>query len=130
MLYDIITTFGELSEEAKQNQKYAKWKAAYIHNCLKNNEQPHPGPLPSEDDELLDIAAGGQQPENNIGFGWNSGPSQQPNMPPVQPSYEDGGPASNDPFLNIRAPSPPKDPEEKNPGGFGKMNMLHKFLIY
>ncbi|XP_057328727.1 vacuolar protein sorting-associated protein VTA1 homolog [Microplitis mediator] len=44
-LYDILTTFGELSEESSQNRKYAKWKAAYIHNCLKNGETPIPGPI-------------------------------------------------------------------------------------
>jgi vacuolar protein sorting-associated protein VTA1 len=41
MIYDIITVFGELSEEAKHNKKYASWKAAYIHSCLKNGETPH-----------------------------------------------------------------------------------------
>lgn len=45
LLYDVLTVFGELSEEAIQNRKYAKWKAAYIHNCLKNNEIPLPGPI-------------------------------------------------------------------------------------
>lgn len=45
LLYDVLTVFGELSEEVIQNRKYAKWKAAYIHNCLKNNEMPLPGPL-------------------------------------------------------------------------------------
>ncbi|CAD6230203.1 GSCOCG00012156001-RA-CDS [Cotesia congregata] len=48
-LYDILTTFGELSEEANQNRKYAKWKAAYIHNCLKNGETPIPGPIDQEE---------------------------------------------------------------------------------
>lgn len=49
MLFDVLTTFGELSEELLQNRKYAKWKAAYIHNCLKNGETPVPGPLQEED---------------------------------------------------------------------------------
>lgn len=48
MLFDVLTTFGELSEELLQNRKYAKWKAAYIHNCLKNGETPVPGPLEEE----------------------------------------------------------------------------------
>jgi vacuolar protein sorting-associated protein VTA1 len=127
MIYDILTVLGELSEEAKQNQKYAKWKAAYIHNCLKNGEQPHPGPLPDEgEDELLNL---GPNPDQNPGaaagsssaFGWNTNPyANQPAVSPPKPSSQDT-PANNfnqDPFLNIRAPSPPKDPEEKNPGGF------------
>lgn len=45
MIYDVLTTFGELTDEAVQNRKYAKWKAAYIHNCLKNGETPVPGEL-------------------------------------------------------------------------------------
>jgi vacuolar protein sorting-associated protein VTA1 len=51
MLFDVLTTFGELSEDLVQNRKYAKWKAAYIHNCLKNGETPIPGP-PQEEGEL------------------------------------------------------------------------------
>ncbi|XP_076282276.1 vesicle trafficking 1 [Lasioglossum baleicum] len=45
LLYDVLTVFGELTEEAVQKGKYAKWKATYIHNCLKNGETPVPGPL-------------------------------------------------------------------------------------
>lgn len=51
MLFDVLTTFGELSEEIQQNRKYAKWKAAYIHNCLKNGETPVAGPMQMEGDE-------------------------------------------------------------------------------
>lgn len=54
LLYDVLTIFGELTEEAAQNRKYAKWKAAYIHNCLKNNETPVPGPM-QEDNENIDL---------------------------------------------------------------------------
>lgn len=43
MVYDVLQVFGELTEEVIQNRKYAKWKAAYIHNCLKNGEVPVPG---------------------------------------------------------------------------------------
>jgi len=31
-------------------RKYAKWKAAYINNCLKNGEIPQAGPLGEEED--------------------------------------------------------------------------------
>lgn len=54
LLYDVLTVFGELNEEATQNRKYAKWKAAYIHNCIKNNETPIPGPM-QEDTENADL---------------------------------------------------------------------------
>ncbi|KAK0086172.1 hypothetical protein PV325_003635 [Microctonus aethiopoides] len=50
LLYDVLTIFGELSEEASQNRKYAKWKAAYIHNCLKNGDSPIPGPINQDND--------------------------------------------------------------------------------
>lgn len=43
MIYDVLLTFGELSEEAQKNSKYSKWKATYIHNCLKNGETPVAG---------------------------------------------------------------------------------------
>ncbi|KAL1139048.1 hypothetical protein AAG570_009109 [Ranatra chinensis] len=49
MLMDILTTFGELPEEIAKNCKYAKWKAAYIHNCLKSGETPIPGPVDWQD---------------------------------------------------------------------------------
>ena len=51
MIYDVLLTFGELSEEAQKNSRYAKWKAAYIHNCLKNGETPVPGPMEEESAE-------------------------------------------------------------------------------
>ncbi|CAL7948128.1 unnamed protein product [Xylocopa violacea] len=53
LLYDVLTVFGELSEEAAQNRKYAKWKAAYIHNCLKNNETPVPGPIEENNENMI-----------------------------------------------------------------------------
>ncbi|XP_046619245.1 vacuolar protein sorting-associated protein VTA1 homolog isoform X11 [Neodiprion virginianus] len=57
VIYDVSTTFGELSEEAAQNRKYAKWRAAYIHNCLKNGETPVPGPMKGEGEENEDADA-------------------------------------------------------------------------
>lgn len=54
LLYDVLTVFGELSEEAAQNRKYAKWKAAYIHNCLKNDETPIPGPVEENENIVSD----------------------------------------------------------------------------
>lgn len=51
---DVLTTFGDLEEELAANCKYAKWKAAYIHNCLKNGEMPVPGPLAEDGGEGAD----------------------------------------------------------------------------
>lgn len=55
---DVLTTFGELTEEVQNNNKYAKWKAAYIHNCLKNGEIPVPGPM-GGDEGGFEAAGGG-----------------------------------------------------------------------
>lgn len=52
LIYDILLVFGELSDEAQKNGKYAKWKAAYIHNCLKNGETPVPGKRDQERDNM------------------------------------------------------------------------------
>ncbi|XP_062834054.1 vacuolar protein sorting-associated protein VTA1 homolog isoform X2 [Anolis carolinensis] len=45
LLIDVLTVFGELTDENIQHRKYARWKAAYIHNCLKNGETPQSGPI-------------------------------------------------------------------------------------
>ncbi|XP_069792211.1 vacuolar protein sorting-associated protein VTA1 homolog [Narcine bancroftii] len=50
LLYDVLTVFGELTDENIQHRKYAKWKAAYIHNCLKNGETPKSGPIAMENE--------------------------------------------------------------------------------
>ncbi|KAF7395905.1 hypothetical protein HZH68_009955 [Vespula germanica] len=54
LLYDVLTVFGELTDEAAQNRKYAKWKATYLHNCIKNGETPVPGPIKNEDENEED----------------------------------------------------------------------------
>ncbi|XP_053238036.1 vacuolar protein sorting-associated protein VTA1 homolog isoform X1 [Podarcis raffonei] len=48
LLIDVLTVFGELTDENVQHRKYARWKAAYIHNCLKNGETPQSGPTGME----------------------------------------------------------------------------------
>ena len=51
VLFDVMETFGELSPESAHYRKYAKMKAAYIHNCLKNGETPVAGPLVEEGEQ-------------------------------------------------------------------------------
>jgi len=53
VLIDVLCNFnnGELTEEFDDKRKYAKWKAAYIHNCLKSGVTPKPGPMESESEE-------------------------------------------------------------------------------
>jgi len=59
-LFDVMQVFGELTPEILHARKYSKWKAAYIHNCLKNGETPIPGPIggDSKDDEANEDAPG------------------------------------------------------------------------
>ncbi|XP_046877559.1 vacuolar protein sorting-associated protein VTA1 homolog [Hypomesus transpacificus] len=45
LLLDVLSVFGEMSEENMQHRKYARWKATYIHTCLKNGETPQAGPI-------------------------------------------------------------------------------------
>jgi len=52
-LTDVVTAL-----QIESNRKYAKWKAAYIHNCLKNGETPISGPLP-DDEEFGEAGAAG-----------------------------------------------------------------------
>uniref|UniRef100_A0A3Q2WMC4 Vesicle (multivesicular body) trafficking 1 n=1 Tax=Haplochromis burtoni TaxID=8153 RepID=A0A3Q2WMC4_HAPBU len=74
LLLDVLSVFGELSEENIQHRKYARWKATYIHNCLKNGETPQPGPIGMGEDEEAGPAPG-------IGFA--SGPGSAPSGPPT-----------------------------------------------
>ncbi|XP_073672828.1 vacuolar protein sorting-associated protein VTA1 homolog [Garra rufa] len=96
LLYDVLSVFGELSDENVQHRKYAKWKAAYIHNCLKNGETPQPGPIGMEG-EAYDDEFGAE----------GGGPSQEPYNPPQsQPSFH-GHPSNQPPasnFSNIQIP--------------------------
>ncbi|KAH8365621.1 hypothetical protein KR093_002862 [Drosophila rubida] len=129
VLYDILLTFGELSEEALHNRKYAKYKAAYIHNCLKNGETPIPGPFP--DDESADLGgdvaggsndnAGAVNPSPPEETGSESPPEDVPSaVAPTTPSPPASHitPPTAEEVLNNpnKLPSPPV--EEEKPGGF------------
>ncbi|KAM9317034.1 vacuolar protein sorting-associated protein VTA1 homolog [Gastrophryne carolinensis] len=73
LLLDTLSVFGELSEENIQHRKYARWKATYIHNCLKNGETPQPGPIGLEGEEYDEnydqgpFSAIGEAPERQPG---------------------------------------------------------------
>ena len=63
LLYDVLSQFEELSEDASKQQKYAKWKATYLHKCIQTGETPIHGPEGSEfenDDLGGDQSTGGQ----------------------------------------------------------------------
>lgn len=113
VIYDVMLTFGELTDEVQQNRKYAKWKAAYIHKCLKEGTTPVPGPMPSGEDGNAaegSSAAGTSQP----------GPFTPPPPmgfdlpPPPQAGAPTGPPVDINPE---QLPTPPSEPT-KPPGGF------------
>ena len=66
MLFEVLSTFGELTPEVVHHKKYAKWKAAYIHNCLKQGETPIPGPMATGEEE--DLQFPGVPGESSINF--------------------------------------------------------------
>ncbi|XP_011182819.1 vacuolar protein sorting-associated protein VTA1 homolog [Zeugodacus cucurbitae] len=130
VIYDVLQTFGELSEESIHNRKYAKWKAAYIHNCLKNGETPIAGPMPDDDDEFS-AAAGAVGGNGGDGSAEGEGDPEITAIPQDPPADEPTGPApipdpspphspppTADEVLNNpnKLPSPPVD--EEKPGGF------------
>lgn len=67
---DVLSVFGDVSEEITNTQKYAKWKATYIHNCIKNGETPIPGPPNTDSTQIgFNIPSQGDnmpQPPNNV----------------------------------------------------------------
>ncbi|XP_067642443.1 vacuolar protein sorting-associated protein VTA1 homolog [Eurosta solidaginis] len=125
VIYDVLQTFGELSEESINNRKYAKWKAAYIHNCLKNGETPMPGPLPEAEDEF-GMEGGGNDAGALGGTEMNARPQDSaaaddddPGPTPIpDPSPSHTPPPTADEVLKnpSKLPSPPVD--EEKPGGF------------
>ncbi|XP_045196146.2 vacuolar protein sorting-associated protein VTA1 homolog [Mercenaria mercenaria] len=123
MLFDTLSVFGEMSEDIDKNRKYAKWKAAYIHKCLKNGETPIPGPQ-NEEGEEGDTAQGGapigfEQPDPSQGYSPAPGPSS---YQPGPSTYQPGPSASdslnlpgNDPSPNGAQPgthAPPSTPQD------------------
>jgi vacuolar protein sorting-associated protein VTA1 len=84
VLFDVMqVSFGELTPENTHARKYSKWKAAYIHNCLKNGETPIAGPVGDEDDDdVLSAPTDPSLAEEGGAGGWSQPPSQ-----PQPPTY-------------------------------------------
>lgn len=126
VIYDVLTTFGDLTDEASQNRKYARWKAAYIHNCLKNGETPVPGPMQPENineedgESTNDVPSQPKVADAGSSFGFTSVTPATPQdlLPSVPTSFNNSLP---DPNMAMRAasqlPPVPYTPDP-NPGGF------------
>lgn len=85
IIYDVLLTFGELSEEATDKRKYAKFKAAYIHNCLKNGETPVPGPPDEQGNEGDDEGNGADKPSPDENVVRPPDDSENKDQPPDDP---------------------------------------------
>lgn len=115
ILYDVMMNFGELTDEVQQNRKYAKWKAAYIHKCLKDGTTPIPGPMNSED--------GDEEDEGAVGGSGTDQPPAAPSGPPMGfdlPPPPTSSSAPTGPPVDInpeQLPTPPSEPT-RPPGGF------------
>ncbi|XP_019280660.1 vacuolar protein sorting-associated protein VTA1 homolog [Panthera pardus] len=92
LLIDVITVFGELTDENVKHRKYARWKATYIHNCLKNGETPQAGPVGIEEDNDV---------EENEDAGAAPLPTQPPR--PSSSAYDPGSVPSSS-FTGIQIP--------------------------
>eukprot|EP00794_Sanderia_malayensis_P000347 gene347-980_t len=110
LLFDVLKQFGELAEEIGYRQRYAKWKATYIHKCMQTGETPIPGPQGSEFE----------------GAEFDSLSDSQPNMPSQppsqggQPPYPGGQPPSQSgqppyPSSNTYPEYPPSQPTNTSP---------------
>ncbi|KAK0172052.1 hypothetical protein PV328_005421 [Microctonus aethiopoides] len=129
LLYDVLTIFGELSEEASQNRKYAKWKAAYIHNCLKNGDSPIPGPI-NQDNDISQSKPEPTPPPNTNSFGFPSVPnnSSDSNINPassVIPSYPNLPSTPPTPQIPSNIPTPQSGSVSLNPD---QMQKAQKYI--
>uniref|UniRef100_A0A3P9I757 Vesicle (multivesicular body) trafficking 1 n=1 Tax=Oryzias latipes TaxID=8090 RepID=A0A3P9I757_ORYLA len=108
LLLDVLSVFGELSEENVKHRKYARWKATYIHNCLKNGETPQPGPIGMDEDEEAEFGAEGFSSQS-----FSQGGSVRGNPSPQSFDGSDQGPPPGIGF-NANPGSVPSGPPSTN----------------
>lgn len=98
---DVLGTFGELEEEMQEKRKYAKWKAAYIHNCLKVGEKPTPGSYGNKPTDFIKITDEPNTPANdNFSAGFS-----MPSLP-TPPTHDDSSTNSSQGGYNVPINSP------------------------
>lgn len=104
--------------KAAAHQKYSKWKAAYIHKCLKNGETPIPGPAGGDGEEeggdppYPPLPSNTQQPP-----GYPTSTQQPPGYPTntQQPPYPTN--TTGVPGQFPSQPFPPNQPTYPTPPG-------------
>ena len=129
MIFFLVYLFSH-SYQISEKQKYAKWKAAYIHRCLKDGETPIAGPVGGMEDELGvpqtgeggdGMAATGGGPAQPLGFGGIGDPAgaasfgvpgfSQPTNPLTTFSQPTNPPATfSDPYPPAAQPQAPVNP--------------------
>ncbi|EDV20565.1 uncharacterized protein TRIADDRAFT_31759 [Trichoplax adhaerens] len=112
LIFEMLTLFGELTDEVQRNKKYAKWKAAYIAKCLKSGEAPIPGPVGGDDDPFSEFGDFNQVPPPSDSFTSNN--TNMPSNPPA-PGFntEYDMPSPSNPSFN-EANFPPQQPSTQN----------------
>lgn len=103
VLLDVCEVFGELSEEEAAQRKYAKWKATYIHNCLKEGTTPIPGPIGEDGEPTFDqqsdtlqdgnVPAGPDHASSFVNVPSNSFPDAPPSSVPAMTPVDASSPA-------------------------------------
>lgn len=95
ILMDILEQFGDQPDDIIEKKKYAKWKAAYIHNCLKSGDKPTAGGPDEHLKNVIDISKGDEEEStqndlvisphipNDPGYNLPTGPA--PASSPVTP---------------------------------------------
>lgn len=111
LLMDVLEQFGPLEEGMQSKQKYAKWKAAYIHNCLKCGDVPIPGGPDEHLDNVIhraDMDLADNEPSSsekeNI-----TDPAIPPNPEIITPQPSVSPPTPSSPYIN---PTPPQIPRQ------------------
>lgn len=101
ILFDVLQVVLQqpLSPENQHVRKYAKWKAAHIHGCLKSGQAPTPGPVQGFDlDDGEDDGEGleGRPREGHEDDARSSGTQDwlTPQIPALPSKFPDGATAS------------------------------------
>lgn len=124
ILFDVMQTFGDLTPEVTHYRKYAKMKAAYIHNCLKNGETPVAGPLVEDEDE-----PGDDQPEDQSYQQPPGGFVQPPPVYEAPPPMSVPNPPTNQ-FSAMEVSDPPTSGENGSEMSYDQITRAQKLCKF
>ena len=142
---DILEQFGEQTEDVIEKKKYAKWKAAYIHNCLKSGDTPTAGGPDEHLKNVIDITKeGDEEPSqndlvisprsyrdfpNSQGYNLPTGPApaSSPVTPVVPPEPKPFTPQPEPMTPSISTPNPAAGPGNPGPEEIQKAQKYCKY---